>query len=1406
MSHAVHPGPDTDTSEETTWALIRSFFADRRLVRQHLDSYDQFFRDDIPQLVLAQTPIDLRTTIRVSNHDPAPQTYRYVLHMEYLGLAAMTCAERAAFVPQVARLSDMTYARRLDVRLTLRVYLVADPEHRDRDVPADREPLETQTTVVPLCMLPVMLGADICATSRMSPAERVARGECENDIGGYFIVNGGEKVIVAQERPVYNQIQVHGPSDQSSAGHDDDREDDAAEDRDAAPSTSTSTSTSRERASADYRAEMRCVAPHGVGRTGIPLSLVLSKMSVRTQKEFMRADLVRAPNAAPRVFAHPYVVKVNLPRLRDSINVVYLFMAWGFEDDESILQLCGMAGSADTARLAQFMEPSIAEARVRGIRTQADALLFLSRLVEPFPSSTPWGRARQAAAAAAASAPPEAPPALPAAPAAPAARGRRGGGSGGSVVVTTKFGGRMRRNREGAPPAPPAPGPPPPPLSAEADRERDIAQSGLYSAIWRDVFVHLGARVSSAPSDADADADADVDATVTALDRGRQLGQMCLQLARTALGHRQVDPRDHYANKRIDLPGHLLCGLFRQNLYKTYGDMARTLAKSINGIRPSLLDAHGRPPVRLERILNDGMLTRGLTYALSTGNWGSDRSGNARSGVTQVLSRLTYVAYLSHLRRIETPLGRESKDPLPRQLQNTHHGIICPAETPEGQTVGLVKNMALMAYITPGHPAQAVLAAVVAALTLAGLLLPDAAVARGAAPRPRPTRLVRFGVVINGVWAGWTADPLGAVGCLRARRRAGVQWPYPDMSVSWNLRDREVVVRTDAGRCARPLLVVERVRALGWPHAFAREPPEGLWGAALGRGLVEWVDTLEEETIQCATTLLQALAPGAAYTHCEIHPSMVLGVCASMIPFPDHNQSPRNTYQSAMGKQAMGMYHLGFGRRADTMAHVLCCPQKPLSCPRTAQDVLGASTMPSGTNVVVAIACYTGYNQEDSLIMSQSAIDRGLFRSTMYRTYADKADSTLVPYGPRTGGGYGARAHAPRERIEHPFPGGTGNNGVQRDYSIMGHDGLPNQQAHVDDSGPYVIGKTTIVTTLLSQQQPQPQQQQTAPTAATPALAAGPPSQPHKSCASMRARAGESGFVSNVLRGESADGRTFAKVVVGSTRVPRMGDKFASRHGQKGTVGITYRQEDLPFTADGIVPDIIINPHAIPSRMTIGHLLECLQSKAAAMGQYGWSVPAPSTPFESDRISVANIAGRLHAAGFQRYGNEVMYSGHTGRRLETQIFLGPMYYQRLKHLVEDKIHARPRGQIQALNRQPTEGRSRDGGLRFGEMERDCMISHGAAHFLRERLFLHSDFYRVYVCSECGLIASGPSASSSRHGHGHGHGLGRGGGVPTCRGCPGTAPVHHVALPFACKLLFQELQAVCIAPRLRFAPE
>lgn len=373
----------------------------------------------------------------------------------------------------------------------------------------------------------------------------------------------------------------------------------------------------------------------------------------------------------------------------------------------------------------------------------------------------------------------------------------------------------------------------------------------------------------------------------------------------------------------------------------------------------------------------------------------------------------------------------------------------------------------------------------------------------------------------------------------------------------------------------------------------------------------------------------------------------------------------------------MGIFLTNYQLRFDTMMNILFYPQKPLATTRS-MEYLRFRELPAGQNAVVAIACYSGYNQEDSLILNQSSIDRGFMRSMYYRTYMDQEQKVGL---------------LSTETIEKPtretclrLRHGT--------YEKLDEDGLiaPGMRVSGED---IIIGKTIPIQTE-SEELGQRQASHTKRDSSTPL------------------KSTEQGIVDRVLVTTNGEGYKFVKVRIRSVRVPQMGDKFASRHGQKGTVGMTYRTEDMPFTCEGITPDLLLNPHAIPSRMTIGHLVECLLSKVSTLtGDEG-----DATPFTD--VTVAAISEALLANNYQQRGLEVLYNGHTGRKMVSQFYTGPTYYQRLKHMVDDKIHSRARGPLQILTRQPVEGRSRDGGLRFGEMERDCMISHGAAQFLKVR--------------------------------------------------------------------------------------
>eukprot|EP00440_Ansanella_granifera_P056080 gb/GFBE01060784.1/.p1 GENE.gb/GFBE01060784.1/~~gb/GFBE01060784.1/.p1 ORF type:complete len:1181 (+),score=300.96 gb/GFBE01060784.1/:1-3543(+) len=804
------------------------------------------------------------------------------------------------------------------------------------------------------------------------------------------------------------------------------------------------------------------------------------------------------------------------------------------------------------------------------------------------------------------------------------------------------------------------------------------------------------------------------------------IGYMTNRLLLGFLGRNLEDDRDHFGKKRIDLAGALVSASFTGLWRKTVKDLRKVIQRQLD---------KGKVPDIAESLKTASCLSQGMKYQFATGNWGQDKAGKpVRCGISQGLNRLTFMATLSHLRRMITPLARSGKLVKPRQLHNTHWGLVCPAETPEGQAVGLVKNISLMCWITLGS-AQTIIEDFLDEWGVMDLM------------ECTPEHIKKYSkVFLNGMWVGMHKTPAELRNTLQSlRRRKDID---SEVSIQQDLRNMEIKIAADCGRCTRPLYIVDYEKQkvlINGEHVQKVKSGEWEWGSLMREGLIEYLDAEEEECSMIAMfieDLVKMRAYCKTYTHAEIHPAMIFGICASIIPFPDHNMSPRNVFQSAMGKQAVGVFGTNFYARMDTYACVMCYPMKPFVGTRS-MNYLRFREMPAGVNTMVFIMCYTGYNQEDSLMLGQSSVDRGFMRAVAYRCYASEEKYV--------GGKPGDIFCRPQEHRTVGMKNG--------DYSKLDPDGLavPATRVLGDD---VLIGRTSTLPPDMVD--------------ADMGVA-----KYDRKDSSVPVRTAESGVVDQVMLSLNKDGFRFTKVRLRTLKIPEVGDKFASRHGQKGTLGIMYRQEDMPFTHFGVTPDIIMNPHAIPSRMTIGHLVEQLTGKVGALvGCQG-----DATPFT--RVTVKDISGRLHDMGFQRYGNERVFNGHTGRPLTNKIFVGPVYYQRLKHMVSDKVQSRSRGPVQTLVRQPTEGRAKEGGLRFGEMERDCIISHGAAKFLKERLFDVSDAYRVHVCDTCGLFAIAKLSKDTYE----------------CRLCKDKAKISQICLPYAAKLMMQELMTMNILPRL-----
>lgn len=780
------------------------------------------------------------------------------------------------------------------------------------------------------------------------------------------------------------------------------------------------------------------------------------------------------------------------------------------------------------------------------------------------------------------------------------------------------------------------------------------------------------------------------------------LGRLVRRLVLTRLGSLPPDARDSFIHKRLDTSGELVYQLFRDS-YNRLRRRVRGALETVyvGGGWAAREDLRGLlKPADVPDVFDPSIIDEMLRSSLK-GNWGLENDPE-KEGIVQEMNRVSFAGTQSHLRKMNTPMSRGIKLTQPRKLDPTQWGVACPVHSPDGASIGLDKHLATLTHVTIDTPSSA---------------LRECLEDLGCTPAERVGMHEINGqgrVHLNNDLVAVHPRPTELAARLRLYRRNGLISAFASVVV--DPAGQDVHVFTHAGRMCRPLLVVDGARrrlALEEHHM-----EEGSWeaifaGANAARGLhdpgyisperlnltdaelearaapVEFIDVEESFNVLIAMTASDLEArPLDRFTHCEIHPTTVLGLYANSIPYVNHNPAPRNVFSGAQGKQAIGVYATNFAGRMDTAAYVLHYPQRPLVTTRYGA-LTGSDRLPNGENVIVALMTQTGYNQEDAIIINRAAVERGMFNITHYASFSesevtDPARGRTVMF---------ANPHVLRDRafdlrVREADP-----------HAIDEH-GMPKRHTRVVE-GDVMIGKLAVLTSEASDGRRQVKYIDQ----------------------SRVADKTVEGTVDRVVvfRGEGGD-RT-ARVRMREFRAPTFGDKLASRHSQKGVIGLVMAPEDMPFTAGGLVPDIIINPHAIPSRMTAAHLLECLVSKAGAAAGYRTDATAYERP------SLQDHGAALTARGLHRLGDEVMYNGQTGEQVTGAVFVGPTFYFRLKHMAADKINYRARGPVATMTRQPVRGRALDGGLRLGEMEKDVLLSRGLTSFLKEAFMDKSDAFK-----------------------------------------------------------------------------
>ena len=1199
-----------DTKDKISWKIIDKYFNENpnNLVAHHLESYNEFFNNGINRIFRENNPI--RFIEREDESEASNKRNECLLYLGgkdgskiYFGKPIIYDDNHAHYMyPNDARLRNMTYGTTI---------------HYDVDVDfiyyKGNEKMEHSITLskIYLGRFPIMLQSDLCILKSLNKDVRFNMGECKNDYGGYFVIDGKEKVVIPQEKFADNMLYIRKNKADDNYSH---------------------------------SAEIRSVSEDA--------------------SKPIRTTAVKIVAPSPSLSNNQIVVAV--PNVRKPVPLFILMRALGVISDKEIIKTCLLDLEKNQDYIDLFI-PSVHDANK--IFNQETALKYIASFT------------------------------------------KRGTVS--SVIE-----------------------------------------------ILSDYFLpHVG--------------------EVNFLDKAFFVGYMVYKLLKVYTLQEKPTDRDNFRFKRIELTGSLIYDLFREYFliqkrsiskkideeyyyhkgeYKNTDELVEQSASSAASSRESnkYKDSDnfiGLIETNFKQFFKDREVELGFKKAFK-GNWGSE-THTKRLGVVQDLNRLSYYTFISHLRKINLPLDASAKVVGPRLLNSSQWGLIDPIDTPDGGNIGLHKHLAISTHITSGSSARPLIKWLRNNTPLKLTLECHTEYLSNSTK-----------VLVNGNWIGVVDKPImtstdtkndmGLVELLKLYRRNGIIPTFT--SISFDYEHNEINIYTDAGRLTRPVYYIEnnensydrkdvlemiQEEKLSWEQivsGFKKKDDESfnfksnkvyelnalysdLDGDMYGdtrrdldgnsepdnvsvnkidpevynklqkyKSVIDYLDVAEEESALIANQS-DDNKKNKYYTHLEIDPSLILGVMGNLIIYPEQNPVTRNSFSCGQSKQAVSMYHTNYQMRIDKMGVILNYGQIPLVKSRYL-EYINNEEIPYGVNAIVAIMCYTGYNVEDAILINEGAVQRGIFRTTYYSMYEAREESSKVS------GMVNSRfANIEKNNVVKIKPG--------YDYSLLDDHGMIKENTPLND-------KIVLIGKITSDME----------------------NKDRFVDDSVKPKKGQLGFVDKSFITQGEEGFNIAKVRIREERIPAIGDKMASRAGQKGTLGIIIPEEDMPFTADGIRPDLIINPHAIPSRMTIGQIVESLFGKVCtSYGAFG-----DCTAFQVKGSNYSTYAPFLVKAGFNSTGNQILYNGMTGEQIQSDIYIGPTYYMRLKHMVKDKINYRATGPRTNLTRQTVQGRANDGGLRIGEMERDGVLAHGMSYFLNESFMIRGDEYFMAICNKTGAIA------------------------------------------------------------------